>query len=163
MCQTGNLQKYFQGQIRGRKAHLAICSGNANNCRPSGELWFRPCLSRGVLIFPPNPLTTIFGVVPLVWGVRIWQASAVTFSTLTARQRIHLSWEKEAPPYLKWWTENLLSNLRGEQQRRVVQGSANTFYKLWQLFMCHIDRLQDNSAQSQLRFVFLLFVSIFML
>ena len=110
-------------------------------CQKLQAFWRKSSESWNIKI-SPNPLTAIFGIVCQVCNVSTWQASAMAFSKMMACRRILLSWKKATPPSQM---EDLLSHLKVEQQRRVAQGSANTFYKIWQLFLSHIKRLPDNS------------------
>lgn len=83
----------------------------------------------------PNSTIALFGVAPPHISVTLYQASAIAFITLLARRIILFNWKKSTPPSLKRLIEEVMSNLKLEHLRHIMNGSLQTYRKIWQPFL----------------------------
>lgn len=88
----------------------------------------------------PDPLVALFGLPPTLGWSRSSQ-HVIAFTTLLARRLILLKWTHVAPPTHNTWIQEILRCLKLEKIRFSLSGSLQAFYKIWQIFLLHIDSL----------------------
>jgi hypothetical protein len=82
----------------------------------------------------PNPFTAIFGNAPNS-GLPKVKLKVLAFTSLLARMVILLKWKDPAPPSHSHWVRDIMSCMNLEKIRYTIQGSENTFYKIWRPFL----------------------------
>ncbi len=87
----------------------------------------------------PNPLMSIFGIIPEGMELPVGGHKIVAFTTLLARRLILLRWKEAVPPSVSHWIRDVLSNLKLEKIRYTLRGSEDKFFKVWRLFLIFFD------------------------
>ncbi|KAI4827930.1 hypothetical protein KUCAC02_031287, partial [Chaenocephalus aceratus] len=89
----------------------------------------------------PNPIIAVFGVAPEGVSLSNCQSHSLAFATLLARRLILLKWKDRTPPSHAHWVRDVMAHLQLEELRYCSQGCVNKYYKLWQPFLDHFNKL----------------------
>ncbi len=88
----------------------------------------------------PNPLMSLFGIIPEGMELPVGGHKIVAFTTLLARRLILLRWKEAVPPSVSHWIRDVLSNLKLEKIRYTLRGSEDKFFKVWRPFLIFFDK-----------------------
>ena len=88
----------------------------------------------------PNPLTSLFGIIPEDTELPAGGRKTVAFITLLARRLILLRWKEAVPPSFSHLIRDVLSNLKIEKIRYTLRGSEKKFLKVRRPFLTFFDK-----------------------
>lgn len=83
----------------------------------------------------PDPLVSLFGVVPEGTQLPFGGKRVVAFTTLLARRLILMRWKDTAPPSISHWIRDVIVNLKLEKIRCTLHGSEKKFNETWRSFL----------------------------
>ena len=88
----------------------------------------------------PEPLLALFGAPLEPCTSRVIQ-NVLAFTTLLARRLILLKWKHSQPPSHGRWVEEVLLFMSLEKLRFSLNGSLNSFERIWRPLLNHIESL----------------------
>ena len=89
----------------------------------------------------PNPLTVLFGVTPSEICSTNTQKRAIALCSLITRRLILMNWKSNKCPPFRRWIQGVLSLLQLAEIRLTLNGSYNTYTRVWSPFIEYVKKL----------------------